>query len=524
MNLILKLLFIYFLLPVLVVEGCFPMNGMTIDIKFNPVTTKPELEESSKSSRRKKTTVRRRWTTPIPTEEVDTEAPSTTIDLEASSKSLSEFVDKSVDPCDDFYQFTCGTFIKNNPVKEKESPKGPILGNQTEFYEFTKSIMVKPQYTNSTALIKINRFLKKCLPLQGSEKSTCMVFLYIFGQYFFASAYLNEYANNKKFEMNYENVDKLVSKIIEEFALILLYEKDDFLDTRTKHNYLTKLGNMKFSREALHFVYNLNQTDECYSHFPLEDYHPVRTIYMNVILGNLFMPRKKETKRYSCSDFFLKTNFLSTMTSINALYFHGKNSVILLPKFLDKPFFDINYPDSFKYGSIGFVIGHEIIHGYDGWGIHFNYEGKIERNMTSNETKKKFRKKSKCFGEQYRNSTGKRSSRFVDVNQLISDNGGIKIAHRAFMKLLKKREANEAIIPEFEEYNSEQLFFINFGKTFCISMAESITVNGTKKAVTNPTRYRINNAISNYAPFSEAFKCKKGSKMNPKNKCELWMH
>uniref|UniRef100_A0A0N5CAX1 Peptidase_M13 domain-containing protein n=1 Tax=Strongyloides papillosus TaxID=174720 RepID=A0A0N5CAX1_STREA len=498
------------------------MNGMTIDIKFNPVTTKPDLEVSSKSPGRKRPTVGRRR--PTPTEEVVTEIPSTTIDLEASSESLSEFVDKSVDPCDDFYQFTCGTYIKNNPVKEKERPKGPILGNETEFYEFAKSIMVKPQYTNSTALIKINRFLKKCLPLRGREKSTCMVFLYIFGQYFFASAYLNEYANNKEFEMKYDNVDILVNKIIEEFALILLYEKDDLLDVRTKQNYLTKLGNMKFSREALRFVYNIKQTDECYNHFPLEDYHPVKTIYMNVILGNLFMPRKKEGQRFSCSDFFLKTNFLSSITGVNALYFHSKNAVFLLPKFLDKPFFDINYPDSFKYGSIGFVIGHEIIHGYDGYGIHFNYEGKVERHMTSNVTKIKFRKKSKCFSEQYRNSTGRKFTRFVDVDQLISDNGGIKIAHRAFMKHLKNREANEALIPGFEEYDSEQLFFINFGKTFCVSMAESITVNGTKRAVTNPTRLRIINTLSNYAPFSKAFNCRRGSRMNPTNKCELWMH
>ncbi|RWS14409.1 hypothetical protein B4U79_11080, partial [Dinothrombium tinctorium] len=37
-----------------------------------------------------------------------------------------------------------------------------------------------------------------------------------------------------------------------------------------------------------------------------------------------------------------------------------------------------------------------------------------------------------------------------------------------------------------------------------------------------PERFRVIVPLSNSEDFAKAFKCKEGSKMNPKNKCILW--
>ena len=35
-------------------------------------------------------------------------------------------------------------------------------------------------------------------------------------------------------------------------------------------------------------------------------------------------------------------------------------------------------------------------------------------------------------------------------------------------------------------------------------------------------KYRILGSMANSEEFSKAFNCKKGSRMNPENKCKLW--
>ena len=95
-----------------------------------------------------------------------------------------------------------------------------------------------------------------------------------------------------------------------------------------------------------------------------------------------------------------------------------------------------------NYGSIGWVIGHEITHGFDDQGRQYNYEGNLD-NWWELETFIKFLNKTNCIIQQYGNYTVKELGN-MNLNGIttqgenIADNGGIKEAYRAYGTGLQK--------------------------------------------------------------------------------------
>lgn len=53
-----------------------------------------------------------------------------------------------------------------------------------------------------------------------------------------------------------------------------------------------------------------------------------------------------------------------------------------------------------NYGALGYIVGHEIIHGFDDRGRQFDENGNF-KNWWSDETDDKFRKMSDCLKIQY---------------------------------------------------------------------------------------------------------------------------
>ena len=142
---------------------------------------------------------------------------------------------------------------------------------------------------------------------------------------------------------------------------------------------------------------------------------------------------------------------------VNAFYSSLENSIQFPAGILQGIFFSKDRPAYMNYGSIGWVIGHEITHGFDDQGRQYNAEGnlilhqlnsKLSKLISGNldnwwkfETFSKFLNKTRCIIEQYGNYTVPELE--INLNGIttqgenIADNGGIKEAYRAYGKIVQ---------------------------------------------------------------------------------------
>lgn len=67
-------------------------------------------------------------------------------------------------------------------------------------------------------------------------------------------------------------------------------------------------------------------------------------------------------------------------------------------------YFNQDRPNYMNYGGIGFIIGHEITHGFDDDGRKYDVEGNLA-DWWIQETETAFIKKAQCIVEQYGNYT-----------------------------------------------------------------------------------------------------------------------
>lgn len=123
---------------------------------------------------------------------------------------------------------------------------------------------------------------------------------------------------------------------------------------------------------------------------------------------------------------------------VNAFYNPALNNFEFPAGILQGTFYDSRVPKYLNFGGIGFIIGHEITHGFDDQGRQRNAKGELV-DWWKPETNEKFREKAQCVIWQYGNYTVKQINQNVNgVNtqgENIADNGGLKEAYLAYGKL-----------------------------------------------------------------------------------------
>uniref|UniRef100_A0A0N5B6W2 Peptidase_M13 domain-containing protein n=1 Tax=Strongyloides papillosus TaxID=174720 RepID=A0A0N5B6W2_STREA len=445
-----------------------------------------------------------------------------------ASRSLNEYLDHDVDPCDNFYKFSCGKWIKTQQ-EIYGNGKDIIMDNgQINFNKFVKEFEEGKLNNQSKAINKIYNLRRQCNKLPEAEITKCQSEIFKFGKYALGVVFINNIRLRSLKTGEYNKIEDMAARIKEELRL-RINEKKDIFDEETRNNFLFKLDKMKFIKAPVFQNSSyVERMEFCYGNITREFQSKPIQYFLN-LSRNLKESSFKDSKYWNlCIDELLTADdFISSDVYNNAAYYYEKNYFSINADSLNEPSFSLYYPMSLNYGYLGFTIGHEISHAFDNQEYNRTLEGdNINKFNVTQISVKNLEEKIKCFVEQY--GMQKESITNININGILTltenivDNSGLKLAHRAYMKWLQSNGGKDIEVPGFEKFTNEQLFFIGYGRNFCGYRSKDRLEEQIDTDEHTPSEIRTNAALSNYKPFSNAFNCPVNSKMNPEDKCELW--
>ncbi|HET7650488.1 MAG TPA: M13 family metallopeptidase [Gammaproteobacteria bacterium] len=237
---------------------------------------------------------------------------------------------------------------------------------------------------------------------------------------------------------------------------------------------------------------------------------------VNIIAANEFLNNRDLNKIGKPVD---KNEWYMTPQTVNAYYDPSMNNINFPAGILQPPFFDPKAPAAVNYGALGFVMGHEMTHGFDDEGAQFDGHGNL-KNWWTESDKKKFEAATSCISDHFSQYTvdgdlhvqGK-----LVTGEATADFGGLTLAWRAFHASPAYKHAKT-----IDGFTPDQQFFLGAAHVW----AMNIRPEESRRLVTidphPPGVYRVNGTLANMPQFQKAFHIPDNSPMVNKDRCVIW--
>lgn len=246
---------------------------------------------------------------------------------------------------------------------------------------------------------------------------------------------------------------------------------------------------------------------------------PSESYYDNVMQCVLYWNNKTiEEKAGKPVD---KDEWLMTPQTVNAYYNPTTNEICFPAGILQRPFFDPKADDAFNYGAIGVVIGHEMTHGFDDQGRHYDKNGNMRDWWTADDAKN-FDARATEYANFFSNIKVlpdlNANGRFT-LGENLADHGGLEVAFAAFQNVNKKEK-----LPVIDGLTPEQRFFIAYSGVWAGNITEKEIRSRTKSDPHSLGKWRVNGALPHINAWYEAFGVKEGDALFlPESKrLKLW--
>lgn len=208
--------------------------------------------------------------------------------------------------------------------------------------------------------------------------------------------------------------------------------------------------------------------------------------------------------------------------TINAYYNPSTNEICFPAAILQPPFFNPEADDAVNYGAIGVVIGHEMTHGFDDQGRNFDKEGNMTDWWTA-EDAALFAKRADRLAEQYSDiiviDSIHANGRFT-LGENIADQGGLMVAHLAYLNTLKGKETPAPV----DGLTNEQRFYLGYAALWSQNIRPEEIKRRTKSDPHSLGKWRVNAALRNVDDFYTAFGIQEGDPMfmEPADRIVIW--
>lgn len=205
-----------------------------------------------------------------------------------------------------------------------------------------------------------------------------------------------------------------------------------------------------------------------------------------------------------------KSEWLMSPQTVNAYYNPTTNEICFPAAILQPPFYNRDADDAVNYGAIGVVISHEMTHGFDDQGRHFDRNGNMVDWWTP-EDEAAFKAKTDVLVRQFNEVEvlpGVYANGALCLGENIADQGGLRVAYTA----MKNSFAGNEPAP-VDGFTPEQRFYLAYATLWAQNITDEEIDRLTKLDVHSLGNNRVNVTLRNIDTFFDAFGIKEGDRM-----------
>jgi predicted metalloendopeptidase len=222
--------------------------------------------------------------------------------------------------------------------------------------------------------------------------------------------YIKHFKNAKEIEYVTDMIERIKRTFKERIT------KNEWLSQETKERALIKIEKMV---QAIGYREKMDPDPQC-------NFFEYDAFGNNVKFFNWHFDqyKKKLTKSTRSLDLDLdiwKNIDEMNVFTVNAYYNNTKNEIILPNAILQKPFINVTKPLSHNLGLIGFIIAHELVHGFDSQGALYDEKG-LFRYWWSKEDQSRYTLLQKDVIEHYEALAKKDGHKLVDGKLTLDEN------------------------------------------------------------------------------------------------------
>jgi putative endopeptidase len=206
------------------------------------------------------------------------------------------------------------------------------------------------------------------------------------------------------------------------------------------------------------------------------------------------------------------TEWQMTVPTVNAYYDPSKNEMVFPAGALVPQTFDPAADDAANYGSLGGSwAGHELTHGFDDEGRHFDAAGN-QRDWWTPTDSLRFTQQAQRVVDQFNGYVQVDTFHVngpLTLGENIADYGGLLTAYDALQRALS-RNGRPALV---DGYTPEQRFFLGYAQSWRTHVRPEALRTRVTTDPHAPSEWRTNGPLSNMEAFAQAWGCKPGDPM-----------